>query len=223
MGSAELASAGDPMLFRFVRAGEVRDVRATVVVEHTADLLVLWIPPGTPVMKSVLVDGRRPREAPLEQRFSLPRRHRPDTWHGTGVIKLIPLAERHSIWLFWNADGTLRNYYVNLESPHQLWADDGVRGIDTSDQVLDLVVAPDLAMRWKDEDEFAVATGLPAFWDDAGARAIRDEGERVAERVTRRLAPFDGSWDDFRPDPAWPLPTLPPDWDRPVVFDPVEV
>ena len=46
---------------------------------------------------------------------------------------------------------------------------------------------------------------------------IRDraEGERVIARVEAGQSPFDSEWLDWRPDPAWPLPTLPLDWEIP--------
>jgi hypothetical protein len=58
---------------------------------------------------------------------------------------------------------------------------------------------------------------------DRAARAeqaaeIRSEGERVVADIEAARFPFDGSWLDFRPDEAWPLPTLPAEgWDRPRV------
>nr|BFE56841.1 hypothetical protein GCM10020063_013670 [Dactylosporangium thailandense] len=29
-------------------------------------------------------------------------------------------------------------------------------------------------------------------------------------RAGRGEFPFDGTWQDFRPDPSWPMPNLPP-------------
>lgn len=73
----------------------------------------------------------------------------------------------------------------------------------------------DRRWRWKDEDEFAERIGHPWYWDEAGAAAIRAEGERVIGLAEAGTFPFDGSWTDFRPDPAWTVPTELPDWDRP--------
>ena len=68
-----------------------------------------------------------------------------------------------------------------------------------------LIVRPDGSYRWKDEDELeqAAAVGLlePA--------AVREEAARVL-----REWPFPTGWEDWRPDPAWPIPQLPDGWDR---------
>ncbi|MER7276615.1 hypothetical protein ABT369_19445 [Dactylosporangium sp. NPDC000244] len=46
-----------------------------------------------------------------------------------------------------------------------------------------------------------------------GAPAIEDYGAAPLHRRTwadRGDFPFDGTWQDFRPDPSWPMPNLPP-------------
>jgi hypothetical protein len=44
------------------------------------------------------------------------------------------------------------------------------------------------------------------------------EGRRMIARIEAGEFPFDGTWTDFRPDPAWGVPTeLPSGWDRQVV------
>jgi hypothetical protein len=63
-----------------------------------------------------------------------------------------------------------------------------------------VVVDPDGSWRWKDEDELADAVYAGRV-DEA---AVRTEAERVlAER------PWPTGWEDFRPDPTWPIPELP--------------
>ncbi|HEX2774384.1 MAG TPA: DUF402 domain-containing protein, partial [Micromonosporaceae bacterium] len=80
---------------------------------------------------------------------------------------------------------------------------------------LDVWVEPDRTWRWKDEDEFAEKTGHPLYWTAEEAAAIRARGEALAARAEARQFPFDGTWCDFRPDPAWPVPQRPAGWDRP--------
>jgi len=77
---------------------------------------------------------------------------------------------------------------------------------DTTDWALDIVVEPDGAWHWKDEDEFAEAIELGVF-DMAAADAVRAEGERVvAER------PWPTGWEDWRPPREWTPLSLPADW-----------
>ncbi len=112
-------------------------------------------------------------------------------------------APRHSIDHFWREDGDFRGWYVNLQEPLRETA----VGLDTCDLALDLWVEADGAWHWKDEDDFAEMQTL-GIVDEQRAAAIRAEGERVISAW-----PFPTGWEDWRPDPAWPVPELPADWD----------
>ncbi len=81
------------------------------------------------------------------------------------------------------------------------------------DQLLDVVIEPDLSWRWKDEDELieAVAFGLLSTCQ---GEAICAEGERAIERLEARKPPFCDGWEEWQPEPGWKLPTLPADWNR---------
>jgi hypothetical protein len=184
------------------------------VVEDGLDWLVLWLAPGTPVVGSPLADGRDMREAPLAERFMLPRVAVPRTWRGTGILKLVPRSAPYSAWLFWQEDGTFLGWYGNLEDAHWRWSDGGLRIVDTVDHVLDVWVPAGGAPRWKDEDEFAVTTGLAGYWTAAQAAVIRAEGERLIALAQRGAPPFDRRWTAFRPDPSWPLLELASEWSR---------
>ena len=105
-------------------------------------------------------------------------------------------------------DHDFRGWYVNLEEP---WHRTAI-GFDSRDNLLDIVIAPDLSSwQWKDEDElaWAVETGRHRL-DEAATFCV--EGERVIQRLRRREPPFDQPWPDWRPDPAWSAPVLPPAW-----------
>jgi hypothetical protein len=95
-----------------------------------------------------------------------------------------------------------------LEDPLQRTA----RGFDYVDQILDIVVAPDLkTWRWKDEDELEEAIALGLILPER-ARSMRAEGENVVRMLQSGKSIFNG-WENWRPDPSWPVPTLPEDWD----------
>jgi Protein of unknown function (DUF402) len=114
-----------------------------------------------------------------------------------------------AVLLFFDPDWTPRNWYVNLEAPLRPTG----LGFDTEERILDIVVAPDLsAWEWKDEDELEDAVRRGLFTPDE-AISLREEGERVRRRLVDREAPFDRDWSSWRPDPAWPVPTLPAGWD----------
>ncbi len=202
------------MLYRYWRGSVIREIRPMTVVEDGPEWLVLWLAPGTPVVWSPLTDGRDMREAPLHERFSLPRVAVPRLWRGTGILKLVPRGQPYSVWLFWAAGARFLGWYGNLEDVHR-WGEGGsLPCIDTVDHVLDVWVPADGLPRWKDEDEFAVTTGMPGFWTAVEARAIRAEGERLMAMSRRGEPPFDHTWTAFQPDPSWPVPALPADWAR---------
>nr|WP_091674249.1 DUF402 domain-containing protein [Amycolatopsis marina] len=176
------------------------------VVSDDGDTLLGWLPAGTEIVGSGPADGGLLRDLPLEQRFRVPRRQFRDRWHGTSTLRLVSERNWSSVWWFFEPDGTFRNWYVNLEVPLGRTAG----GTDRIDGVLDLVVGPDRQWRWKDEDEAACAVRAGRI-TEAQLRSLRAEGERNAALADAGEFPFDGTWTDFRPDPTWPLPTLPPD------------
>jgi hypothetical protein len=125
------------------------------------------------------------------------------------VLKLVRPGEPWSVWLFWEPGWRFKNWYVNLEEPRTRWA----RGIDSQDHFLDISVRSDRSWQWLDEDEFAQAqrAGLVS---PQQARAIRKAGLAAVDTIRAWAAPFSDGWQDWRPDPGWPVPVLPPDWDR---------
>ena len=86
----------------------------------------------------------------------------------------------------------------SISSPHTTWS---------SDEVLDVWVEPDRTTERKDEDELVLAIEQGRY-----TQAEADDITAVAGAVERVIAdwgpPFDGGWETFRPDPAWPRPTL---------------
>jgi hypothetical protein len=176
-------------VWRDVHRGRVWRAQACRIVEETDELLVLWIPRRSPF--AVPAGGLR-----------IPG----DDWElepGATTRDQLCVARRgraHSIYLFRGDDGSLDHWYVNFERPLERTP----LGVDTFDEKLDLIVRPDGTYRWKDEDELeaAAAAGL------LDAAAVRAEAARVLDEW-----PFPTGWEDWRPDPSWPVPQLPEGWD----------
>jgi hypothetical protein len=185
-------TAGEAVLERRLRAGRLHWALPQRVVESGPALHVLHVAPGTPFLRAVDASGRPHR--PEDGDWRLAAR----TWTDTRVLVLLRPGRAHALWLVWSADDDrFLGWYVNLQDP--FLADE--RGFVTSDHALDIVVEPGGAWRWKDEGEFADAVRVGRV-DEA---AVRAEGKRVlAER------PWPTGWEDFRPDPTWPIPDLPP-------------
>lgn len=211
---------GDMLLYRYGRQGRAGFVRAGRVIADDADGLVCWIGPGWPQVESVLPDGREGRSVPLAERFELDRVRVHSTWRGSGIVMYAPAAGDWSVWWFFDAAGRFAGWYGNLESPRVRWESGGVRGVDTADRALDVVIAPDGTARWKDEDEFAALTGRPGRWTAAQAAAIRADGEHLMALAAAGRPPFDNRWTGYRPDQAWTAPSMPDGWDRPHLAQP---
>ncbi len=186
------------VLIRHVVAGRVLFALPATVVEHTDARLVTWVAPRTPIAYPNGLAGGRLRpvgEWEIEER----------PWFGHGVVDLTPLGRGHMIRHFRDDDGSFRGWYVNLQAPLR----PSPLGFDTMDHQLDLWIEPDGAVTWKDEDHLEQAVTLGILGAGKAAE-VRREAERVLEEW-----PFPTGWEEWRPDPSWPLPALPARWDVP--------
>ena len=183
--------------------------RPVTVVRDDEETLAVWMAPGTLCVRPEMADGTPLHHEPLATRYTKPRRTAFSRWFGTGVLKLARPGEPWSVWLFWERDWAFKNYYVNLEEPLRRWAG----GVDSEDHFLDLTVAPDGTYEWRDEDEFAAARDAGLMGEEQAAR-VRTAGREAVAAIRAWGPPFADGWDTWRPDPAWPVPELPDDWDR---------
>jgi len=191
-----MADMMSEMLIRHVANGRVLMALPSIVVDPGSELLVTWIAPGTPIVyPDGLEDGRM---LPLEE-WKVDLR----SWVGPGRLELTSPGRRHSIRLIHGEDGAFLGWYVNLQAPLVRSA----LGYDTMDWQLDLWIEPDGTVHWKDEDHLAQAVEHELLTAEE-ARAAREEAHRVLSEW-----PFPTGWEDWRPDPAWRLPTLPDGWD----------
>lgn len=206
-------------MHRFFARDTLVFARVARVVGNDERGLRLWLPNGVPAAIRLATDGRGIRDVPFTEWVTLPTELSVTRWWGPDILMWFPPDSSHSVWWFWDPDGAFGGWYVNLEAPHVWWQDGDQSGMDTTDHDLDIVVYPDRAWAWKDEDELIERLAVPDhYWVD-DADAVRAEGERVVALIERGAFPFDGSFCDFRPDPAWEWPAaLPPGWDRPRAF-----
>jgi protein associated with RNAse G/E len=177
--------------------------------------LWIWIEAGSPWLDVTTKDGRRLRDVPFPEFGAAEKTMAEFTWNG----RLLMLHEKNtanSTWLFFAEDNTFKSWYVNLERPGTRWDDGHLCGIDTVDYDLDILVQPDRSWQWKDEDEFQDHLAHPDhYWCD-DEQQVRDEGERVVKLIEASAFPFDGTRQDFQPDPDWITPAhVPPGWNRP--------
>jgi hypothetical protein len=182
----------------------VFEARPTIVVEDGPQQTILLLPGGVRCGLPIGPDGRELR---------LPDR----PWHleirprGKQPILSFAWPETPYSVLLWTSEDRRRVWYVNLQDPLARTP----LGFDTTDHALDVVIELDRSLwRWKDEGELAnaVRDGLFTRAEAAGFRAW---GERAVERILSEEPPFDRGWEDWRPDPTWPIPKLRPGWDAP--------
>lgn len=190
------------MALREIWEGRIWSARAATVVDDSADQTTFFVPAGT--IRMAPVHGGAALRLPAKSFELAPstsgQAHAvsfgwPDVWNGT--------------LLFFHPDWRARNWYVNLQEPLRRTE----VGFDYLDLKLDVIVGLDGTWRWKDEDELAeaIARGLIPAEDEMRLRA---EGERAVRRISEREPPFDRDWTTWRPDPAWPTPSLPDGWER---------
>jgi hypothetical protein len=185
-------------LLRYMRFGKVRHASPHYVVHEDSELVALWLPVGTH-MKRPVSDGR-----PIRGQADRDWKMYDHVWHTSSQLALIPWGRAHGIHVLWDGNPVeFTGWYVNLQEPLRR----SPLGFETDDLVLDIRVQADGNTAWKDEDELEEAVRLGRFTEEE-ARAIRAEGERVLEE-----RPWPTGWEDWRPDPAWPLPELPDGWD----------
>lgn len=196
-------SPGDAIVLREIWRGEVFEARPAIVVEDRPERTTLLVPGRVRCGVPVGEDGNHLRlpDRPwrLEERARGPNPVLSFAWPAT------PYAV-----LRWHTPDGVHAWYVNLQDPLRRAA----IGFDTTDHALDVIVNADGSSEWKDEDELAqaVANGL---FTSADAEHFRADGERAVARILDREPPFDRDWSSWRPDPSWPVPTLPAGWDRP--------
>ena len=186
----------ESLLLRHLAKGRVVMAMPSLVVERSAEHLVTWIEPGTPIAYPLgRVDGRlRPfDEWEVELR----------TWKGPGRLELTPLGRRHSIRLFYDGAGSFRGWYVNLQAPLV----ESRFGFDTADWQLDLWIEANGEVGWKDEEDLEQAVALGIMTPEEG-RLAGEEAHRVLDEW-----PFPTGWESWAPDPDWPTPALPDGWD----------
>ena len=184
-------------LLRYIRFGKVRHASPHFVVHEDPDLVALWLPVGTHMQRPVS-DGR-PIRGQADREWEL----YDHVWHTSSQLALIPWGRAHCLHVIWDDRGEFAGWYVNLQEPLRR----SPLGFETDDLVLDIRIQPDGSWAWKDEDELEEAVRLGRF-TNAEARVIRAEGEHVLEEQ-----PWPTGWEDWRPDPGWPLPRLPEGWD----------
>jgi hypothetical protein len=194
---------GDSIVLRERWGSAIFEARPTTVVLDLPERTMLFVPADVVCALPIDDDGAELRMPDRPWHLELrPRGH-------SAILSFAWPDTPYAILLLLDNDGSPRGWYVNLQTP---LARTPV-GFDTVDHALDVLVTLDRSSwTWKDEDELAEAIALGLF-TEADAASFRSWGERAVEHLVNRRPPFDVDWEDWRPDPTWTMPELPPDWD----------
>jgi predicted RNA-binding protein associated with RNAse of E/G family len=192
---------GESAALREIWEDRIWSARPVTVVEDAPGQITLFIPAGAHWM-APFSDGKR-------LKIQQPEYELVEQPYKAHVLSFAWPGSSAAVLLFYGSDWSPSHWYVNLEDPLRR----SPVGFDTLDHKLDAIVELDGSWRWKDEDELAeiVERGL---LDREQERRLRAEAEEAVGRIVGRAPPFDRDWFGWRPDPAWPEPTLPRGWDR---------
>jgi hypothetical protein len=198
-------SSGDAVAWRSVKDRVVRTAMPLIVVRDEADIIALYRPVGSVYKRRTGERGGPGGRLMLRWDGG----HEDVTWSRNRVLVLYNPGAAHTLHLFWDdATEAFLGWYINLEAP---WHRTAI-GFDTLEQVLDVVLEPDLSSwKLKDDDELDWAVGRAEFTPDEAA-AIRAEATRAIDLVLRSVPPYGREWMSWRPAPDWRLPVLPPTW-----------
>jgi hypothetical protein len=168
--------------------------------------MAFYIPPGSIWKQPRALDDTPVR---VENRRWSEWRLKDMEWLGSGRLRMTVPGAHYSVLIFRNiADGSVRQWYINLEDPLRRTP----FGFDYIDQLLDITAVPDLtSWQWKDKDEFEAAVRFGLI-TSARADVLRSEGEKAIAWLQSGKSPFNG-WEKWRPDPSWGIPVLPEGWD----------
>ena len=201
---------GDIIVWRGIYRNRVWHVVTMIVVKDSPEEMVLALVPGAERMgERDNMNGKKSgnrRWDFKDKPWELEKFH----WRTNRLLILLEPEKYYSTMYFWNdASNEFLCYYINFQEPFQR----SHCGIDTLDLDLDLVINPDLSYEWKDIEDYrtAIEKGiiLPEW-----IKEIDKAKKEIFDKLEKRQYPYDGSWLNWMPDPAWSPPKLPENWDK---------
>ena len=197
--------SGDVVVLRELWWERIWFALPVTVVQDTDELIAFYVPPGAEGRGAVRPPGKRDNFMTLaSKQWELG----PRTWERTRRLGLSQPGAPYVVSAFWSGDGSeFLGWYVDVIEPLRR----SPVGFDFRDLELDIVFFDDGSWLWKDQAEVDEAVELGVFTSEEAAE-IRRVGERAVDVIEggdwwwRR-------WRDWAPDPTWPVPTLPADWD----------
>jgi hypothetical protein len=204
---------GERCAIRGIVNNQVWMAQSVIVVKDTPNESILLLLPGA---QCALPAGywrwKLERDTSQGSRWQEAKRNpillREFSWLTNRVLIFLEPEAYYSCFLFWDqASDAFTGYYINFQLPYRR----SHCGFDTLDLDLDIVIDPQYQWKWKDEADYQAgirAGGIRPEW----VQGIKRSQEDVFKRIQERSHPLNGSWLDWRPDPAWSAPRLPENW-----------
>lgn len=209
----KLWNTGDTVAIRGIIGGKLWLAQSVTVVKDTPTETVLLLTPGAQCAypsgywrwkRDDFSQGTRWDDA-ISMAWTLRR----FAWHTKRLLMIMEPEKTYATYLLWDdASGHFTGYYINFQTPFQR----SPIGFDTLDLELDIVIDPQFIWEWK--DELGYAEGLrEGCIPNTAVDAIEHAKPGIYEMISRQLYPLDGSWVNWRPDPAWQPARLPDGWE----------
>jgi hypothetical protein len=193
---------GQTIVLREMWKGKIWSARPAIVVKDKPELMAYYVPVETVCMAHRASDGSRAAVINIAHSDWILKNPEPSSHDHLRVI--VPDKGCSVIFFMNPADGSLQQWYVNMEQPLRRTA----ISYDYTDLFLDIIISPDLSeWRWDDEDELeeAVIAGLVSKEE---AATLYTQGRRVVEWLQSGNSPCN-EWEKWVPDPSWKTPVLP--------------
>ncbi len=211
MTNPNLWKKGDNVLLRGVYDGRPVYVQSLRVVKDTPEETALLILPGAEcVAPSGYIRYGHGTWDRWTETLANTLKLEKYLWHTNRFLILLEPEKFYStIYISDAASDRFVCYYINFQLPFLRTK----LGFDTLDLDLDIVIDVSGKWQWKDEEEYqqAIRAGVirPEWVNE-----VEHAQTEIFSRLEQRSYPLDDSWLNWKPDPSFPLPYLPKNWDE---------
>jgi protein associated with RNAse G/E len=201
---------GDVIVWRGIYRNRVWHAQPVIVVKDTPEEIAVTLLPGTDcVAPEGYLDGKDSNK----RRWSFKDKDwgsQNYLWRTNRLLILLEPQKYYSTMYFWQEDNNeFLCYYINFQLPFQR----SHYGIDTLDLDLDIIINPDFTWHWKDVEDYQKAIDNGVIFPE-WTREIDTAKQEIFGKLEKRQYPYDGSWLNWMPNPAWSPPKLPENWDK---------
>lgn len=207
-------NTGEHCILRGIIYNKVWIVQSMIVIEDNKERTVLLLLPGSQcVIPQEYREWGKTGKANIN-RWQISKKNplllQEYLWQRNRVLFFLEPNKYYAICLFWVHDtDKFSGYYINYQLPF-------IRtelGFDTLDLELDIDIDENYHWQWKDVDDYQKGISEGVIKEE-WVRGIEQSKEEILMKINNHSNPMDGSWINWRPDPNWEPPKLPPNWQK---------